>query len=122
MKTYIILVFSLFHLCCTQKDSNAQPISSGWPQIFDVQISFTGSSVSLSWMADAEPKELYYEVEKSTNGSSFKTVAVVLGGFANEQSFSYLFREKKNLSVKEVYRIIQIKKDGSHRIVAEKSI
>ncbi len=65
---------------------------------------------------------MYYEVERSIDGVHFKTVAIVLGGFANDQNYEYQFRGKGNEKNKAVYRIKQLKQDGSYRIVGERSI
>ena len=121
MKTSLLTVLSFFIISCTQATSNSQS-GTEWPTISDVQISSSASFVSISWLANAEPKNVYYEVVCSTDGVTYKTVGLVLAGFAGEQHFSYLFREKKKEAVIAVYRIKQVKQDGSFRIVAERSV
>ncbi len=96
-------------------------LNMDWPQVSNFQITQKGASVTISWVANAESNDLYYVVESSKDGVHFTTAAVVLGGFENEHVFSYQFREK-NYSNKTIYRIKQIKKDGSFHIAAEKTL
>ncbi len=122
MKTSLLTALSFLIISCSQANSNSQSNTADWPQIFDVQIALTTTKVSLSWVANAEPKDVYYEVERSTDGVHFKSVAIILGGCANNQNYTYQFFEQKNETVKAVYRIKQLKQDGSYRIVGERSV
>ncbi len=122
MKTSLLTVLSFLIISCSQANSNSQSNTIDWPQISDVQIAFTHTNVSISWLADAEPTDVYYEVERSIDGVHFKAVALVLGGFANNQNYTFQFREKKKDTLKVVCRIKQLKQDGSYRIVGERSI
>src|SRR5688572_4913557 len=92
-----------------------------WPKVYDVQFEQQGSSVVLQWKADNEPKDIYYEIETSADGKEFKTSAIVLGGFANDQHYTYKYKTKKSTSVKTFYRIKQMNNDGTYRIVSEQS-
>ena len=61
--------------------------------------------VNISWIAATETTTTVYKIEKSVNGSTFKTVAILMG----ESNGTYSFRE----SVKEVtgnvtYRVVTI--------------
>ena len=103
-------------------NSYGQSNTTDWPTISEIHITAKASIVSIQWVADTAPKEVYYEVEQSKDGVHFKTVTIVLGGFANDQNYSYQFREKKKGTLKVVYRIKQLKQDGSYRIVGERSI
>jgi hypothetical protein len=62
-----------------------------------------------------------YQLEKSTDSKQFTTVAIVMGGFSNGNSFDFEFREN-TVSEKAIYRIKQIKQDGSFRIAGEQSL
>ena len=92
-----------------------------WPKVYDVQFELQGSSVVLQWKADNEPKDIYYEIETSADGKEFKTSAIVLGGFANDQHYTYKYNAKKATAAKTFYRIKQMNNDGTYRIVSEQS-
>ena len=92
-----------------------------WPKVYDVQFEQQGSSVVLQWKADNEPKDIYYEIETSADGKEFKTSAIVLGGFANDQHYTYKYKAKKATAAKTFYRIKQMNNDGTYRIVREQS-
>jgi hypothetical protein len=121
-----ILIAVCFFLSLYKKEGHTtyvpQAAKLPWPKIFDVTISRNGSSVFLKWNADTEPKEIYYEVEKSTDGSSFKTVAIVLGGNTADNNFSYEFNEKQTSDSRPIYRIKQKNNGGSFRLVSEQSL
>ncbi|MBX9785220.1 MAG: hypothetical protein K2X48_18180 [Chitinophagaceae bacterium] len=117
MKTVILTLFfaGIFgYTACYGQQTNDL-----WPTVSGVQLIQSNASLSLSWVADGESKELYYEIERSTDGINFKTIALVLGGFETNGNFSYQYREKLSSS-KTFYRIKQIKQDGSSRIVSKK--
>jgi len=118
MKT-IILVFlfnSLFSITALYAGVEPQ-----WPVVSNIQVSQNTNTISISWAANAEEKDIYYLVEKSTDGVRYKTAAIVLLGFEGTTQYSYLFKEKTNTS-KTTYRIKQIKNDGSFNIVAERTL
>lgn len=92
-----------------------------WPKVYDVQLEQQGSSVMLQWKADNEPKNIYYEIESSTDGKEFKSTAIVLGSFTNDQHFTYKYKARKSTSAKTFYRIKQMNNDGTYRIVSEQS-
>jgi hypothetical protein len=119
MKT-VVLIF-LFAGFFSFPKSYSQQAVQNWPEVAQFQLTYTGSAVLLQWVAKAEPQDVYYTVERSDDGSSFKTVAVILGGMEQEGQFNYRFREK-NKTAKTHYRIKQINRDGSFRIAAEHSI
>lgn len=132
METNIVTLLAAFLLilfATTQNASasvptagNALQLSSDWPLVFDASLTQKGSFVIINWKADSEQTEIYYEVQSSTNNKVFKTAAFVLGGFSNEQNFVYSFKEEHTKGVKKYYRIKQINKDGSFRIVSEQSL
>jgi hypothetical protein len=115
MKAIILLL--LFSALFGQSALSQNP----WPMVSNIQFIQKSNSVSITWVADAEQKDLYYEFERSKDGVQFKTAAIVLMGFQNDNSFSYLFREQSG-SAKIIYRIKQIKLDGSFNIVTERTL
>jgi len=99
------------------------PVTSAeWPKVYDVQFGQKGSFVTLEWKAQSEPKEIYYEIESSTDNITYKSAAVILGGFSAKNSFTYSYKVKQTPGVKSYYRIKQINNDGSFRIVSEQSL
>jgi hypothetical protein len=93
-----------------------------WPKVFDVQLEQKGSFTTLEWKALSEPKEIYYVIESSTDAVTYKSVAVMLGGFSADQYFTYSYKVKHVSGTKSYYRIKQINQDGSFRIVSEQSL
>lgn len=89
-----------------------------WPAVSEVVIARSANGLEISWMAATEERDIIYIIEKSGNGKQFTQVAVILGGFEENGRFAYKFREKQNnASAAMHYRIMQIKADGSARVV-----
>lgn len=123
MKTKFVPVIAAFMilLCVNTASSGTAFPKQVWPKVYDVQFEQQGSSIVLQWKADNEPKDIYYEIETSADGKEFKTSAIVLGGFANDQHYRYKYKAKKATAAKTFYRIKQINNDGTYRIVSEQS-
>lgn len=123
MKTKFVPVIAAFMilLCVNTATSGTAFSKQVWPKVYDVQFEQQGSSVVLQWKATNEPKDIYYEIETSADGKAFKTSAIVLGGFANDQHYTYKYKAKKATAAKTFYRIKQINNDGTYRIVSEQS-
>lgn len=98
------------------------PPVKAWPNVYDVQIEQKAAHVILQWKADNEPKEIYYEIESSTDGKTFQSFAIVLGGFSEDAHYNYKARMKTAATTKTFYRIKQINNDGTYRIVSEQSL
>ncbi len=125
MKTKFVPVLSTLFILLflnTGFASNFPVSSAGWPKVYDIQFGQKGSFVILEWKAQSEPKEIYYEIESSTDNIVYKSAAVILGGFSTDNSFTYSFKVKQTPGVKTYYRIKQINNDGSFRIVSEQSL
>ena len=57
-------------------------------------VTITHKSVILDWNTASEASNGYFEVERSNNTTNFKTIALVLDGFATEGSGKkYAFKE-----------------------------
>lgn len=57
-------------------------------------VTITTKSVILDWNTSSEAGNGYFEVERSTNATDFKTIALVLDGFATEGTGKkYAFKE-----------------------------
>ena len=123
MKTIFVPVIAAFMILLFVNTGTSGTISTNqiWPKVFDVQFEQQGSSAILQWKATNEPKDIYYEIETSVDGKEFKTSAIVLGGFANDQHYTYRYKAKKSAATKTFYRIKQMNNDGTYRIVSEQS-
>ena len=123
MKTKFVPVIATLMILLFVNTGTSGTISTNqvWPKVYDVQFEQQGSSVVLLWKADNEPKGIYYEIETSADGKAFKTSAIVLGGFANDEHYTYKYKAKKGTSAKTFYRIKQMNNDGTYRIVSEQS-
>ena len=123
MKTKFVPVIATLMILLFVNTGTSGTISTNqvWPKVYDVQFEQQGSSVVLLWKADNEPKDIYYEIETSADGKAFKTSAIVLGGFANDEHYTYKYKAKKVTSAKTFYRIKQMSNDGTYRIVSEQS-
>ena len=123
MKTIFVPVIAAFMILLFVNTGTSGTFSTKqiWPKVFDVQFEQQGSSAVLHWKADNEPRDIYYEIETSADGKEFKIAAIVLGGFANDQHYSYKYKAKKSTSAKTFYRIKQMNNDGTYRIVSEQS-
>ena len=124
MKTKFVPVLTVFMIILFVKAGASVTTSilfNDWPKVFDVQIEQKGSFTVLQWKAIDEAKEVYYEIESSTDQMNYKTEAVILGGFSADQFFIYSFKIKQ-AETKKYYRIKQKNNDGSLRIVSEPSM
>ncbi len=122
MKTILFSLFLAFQLSSAQaapQPFTVPSFAAQWPQVFDVEFKQTGDRIQLQWKASSESADLYYTIEKSENGTHYTTAGIVLGGFDEQQYFSYRFREKINTKAKTYYRIKQMTNDGSSRVVSE---
>jgi hypothetical protein len=72
-------------------------------------------SVVLNWITEQEINHNHFEVERSFDGVSFKTTAIVLDGFENGSRKNYQFKDNDaELQSKSVvyYRLKQVDNDG----------
>jgi hypothetical protein len=72
-------------------------------------------SVVLSWITEQEINNNHFEVERSFDGVSFKTTAIVLDGFENGTKKNYQLKDNDaELQSKSVvyYRLKQVDNDG----------
>lgn len=82
-----------------------------------ITVSITDKSVILDWKTVSEFRNSYFEVERSTNMTDFKTVALVLDGFATEGTGKkYAFKEDVSVvknSKAAYYRLKQFDEYGN---------
>ena len=112
-KSLLILVFSISILICRAGGPSDIPVTNNEELISQILISVSGHNLLLSWQVDKSAFN-YYEVEKSTDGTNFSTIGLVLD--APENSNTCLFKEKKSGTIQKVatwYRIKGILKNGN---------
>src|SRR6202007_1362214 len=64
-----------------------------------ITVTKTEKSLILDWNTASEYRNSYFEVERSTNMTNFKTVALVLDGFATEGTGKkYAFKEDASVA------------------------
>ena len=80
-------------------------------------LSFTANktdkqTVTVSWSTGSEINNHHYEIERSSNGSSFAAIGSVLASASLAQVKQYQFIDLKPLSGINYYRLKQVDKDG----------
>jgi uncharacterized protein YwlG (UPF0340 family) len=92
-KSTFVLIVSLFSIISVSATTIVpEPVSSVVYQ--SIIVTKTDKSVILDWNTVSEFRNSYFEVERSTNAVDFKTVALVLDGFATEGTGKkYAFKE-----------------------------
>jgi type IX secretion system substrate protein/G8 domain-containing protein len=80
-------------------------------------VSFTavrnGGTVSLNWITANEKNNSHFEVERSTNGSDWNTLATVAAGETDTQD-SYTYTDETATATQTLYRVRQIDEDGQY--------
>jgi len=77
-----------------ENPSTVVPEPTGHVVYQSIIVTKTDKSVMLDWNTASEFMNSYFEVERSTNAVDFKTVALVLDGFATEGTGKkYAFKE-----------------------------
>jgi hypothetical protein len=114
--TLILFIQTGFSACIQPTDTS----NKKWPKVYDIQLIKENANVILRWKAMDEAVEVFYEIEKSTDGINFQPACTVLGGFKDGADFSYQYKSK--ISGKTYFRIKQLNNDGSFRIVSEQSL
>lgn len=97
--------------------ANASDNTSGTVEYASLDATATNNGVLINWVTVSELNNSHFEVERSTDMKSFKTVAMVLDGFAatGTNGKTYKFKEaaveiKKGKTV--YYRLKQIDNDN----------
>jgi hypothetical protein len=83
-------------------------------------LSFSGKlnsnkNAELLWVTSKEDEPVFYSVEKSLNGTSFNSIAMITGhGSSNETNY-YQFTDPSIVTSKVWYRIAIVNKDGKKK-------
>ena len=106
--------YSYKYACSNEPAS--YPSTSAFIKYISLTASTNGKSVFVDWVTAAEENNSHFEVERSLDLKTFKTVALVLDGFANNgKGKTYKFKETAGYlgkAKKVYYRLKQIDRDG----------
>jgi hypothetical protein len=97
--TFVILVtlFSAISVSALSTVTTKKPLNETTGNLVyqNIIVTITAKSVILDWNTASEHSNGYFEVERSTNQTDFKTIALVLDGFAAEEGTGkkYAFKE-----------------------------
>lgn len=113
-----VLTLSLLSFAVTANATDNKSNNNPGIEYASLAASATDNSVMINWVTVSELNNSHFEVERSTDMKVFKTVAMVLDGFAttgNSTGKSYKFKEaagdvKKGKTV--YYRLKQIDNDN----------
>jgi len=85
---------SAFTLVNSEKPTTVTTEPANGAVYKSIIVTITHKSVILDWSTASEASNGYFEVERSTNATNFKTIALVLDGFATEGTGKkYAFKE-----------------------------
>lgn len=97
-KSTFILVISLFSVATVSAFNTVMPEPSS-VVYQSIKVSTSAKSITLDWSTVSEVGNSYFEVERSTNMTDFKTVALVLDGFSTEGTGKkYAFKEDASVA------------------------
>lgn len=110
-KTVLVLVVLTFNAAISFAGTNNENPANG------IQVTKTANSLNFKWVTAPTANFNYYEVERSADNVTFKTVGMVLDGFDTvEGQKSFMFKES-NTAVKGMkvayYRLKQMNTDGT---------
>jgi hypothetical protein len=80
------------------------------------------NNIQLTWVTSEEINNSYYAVERSTNGSNWKQIAVVLGAGTTEAVSRYSYTDKNISDAVVYYRIRQVDINGSAHYSAVRTV
>ncbi len=112
MKTLFILSAAFFSLVASAQNNPLQTTQQNMVSLTDFETSQKGNAVELSWTASNEVDLNNYEIQKSTNGSSFMNIGTVVAQ-NNGASFKYTFLDATPIEGENYYRLRSIDKKGN---------
>ena len=79
-----------------------------------------GNLISMTWTVSNQPETNHFEIQRSEDGSTWKTVALMFPFEDNSTAHSYRYAEKMHKRSKAYYRIRQIDINKSENFTAPK--
>lgn len=112
MKT---IINCLLFVCLFSCQTKAQPsVNDNKINITSFNVYEKDNKIFINWATDGTASVNYWEVQRSTNGTEFSTIAMVLGPDPRQQGDNYQYMEKvKDSKVTVVYyRLCHIDTNG----------
>ncbi len=78
-----------------------------------------GNNIQLMWSTQTETNSSYFEIQKSTDGINFSTIANLVASNNSAIQKNYQFIDKFNANELIYYRIKQVDKDGKEQFVCK---
>lgn len=105
----VIIIFLFFVF-----NTNAQQVENERINITNFQVVKEQNKISIKWATNSESLTNYFEVEKSTDGKNFKTVAYVLGADPNQKDCGCFscFDKIDTKSKESFYRLKHVNENG----------
>jgi hypothetical protein len=82
----------------------------------------TNGTVQLTWLTASETNNSYFELQRSTDGISFTTIAQVAGAGNVSQEKRYNFTDLSPLAGTNYYQLVQYDKDGKKTDLGVRSV
>jgi hypothetical protein len=114
MKTIHSLFFTLSFLFISICSIAGNP----WPDVAALKWDVKDQRVMISWTAPSDAPDLQYVIEKSSDGKTFSSEAIIMGGFEVQGQFEFSHRFKYIPGTQ--YRIKQMNNAGHSRIIDSK--
>jgi hypothetical protein len=123
-KSTLVLIATVFSVMAAsaltpvagENSVNYIPEPTGHVVYQSIIVTKTEKSIILDWNTASEFMNSYFEVERSTNATDFKTVALVLDGFSTEGTGKkYAFKEESSVTKNGTvyYRLKQFDEYGN---------
>lgn len=103
------------------KEKHFQDIIDGFgvSSILPIQLAYfrgkrKGSSVQLNWSTEVEINNAFFEIEYSTNGKDFKSIAYIEGAGTSTRALFYDFQHKAPVAGINYYRLKQTDFDEAY--------
>lgn len=115
MKTKLLLVIKglvIFLFFSFGTNVNGQISNHSKIEINSFQVVKSKNKIAIRWTTDEAAETNYFEVEKSTDGKNFKTIAYVLGPDPARQNYYGCFDKMNDNIGKSFYRLKHVNIDG----------
>lgn len=91
-------------------------------RLSDLNLENAGNEILISWYTTSEINNDYFEVERSTDGNQFETIARINGSNGSSGRKDYGITDKYPLEGNIFYRLKQVSTDGTFRYSETRSI
>jgi hypothetical protein len=111
-----IICAAILILACY--NGNAQTIANKQINITSLTAGAKANKLFINWSTDGSVQTNYFEVQRSDDGNTFKTVALVLGADPQQTGDSYVYAEpvKKNSDKHVYFRVCHIDTNGAAQL------